>query len=64
MADEPAIWWVAVLRATEKALYCEFGAVQAWIPKSQLQPGTGVAEAGDEGPLVMPAWLTKTRGLA
>jgi hypothetical protein len=48
------------LRATEKALLCEIaapaGVFTAWVPFSQLDPGSEVQAAGDSGTIVVSRW--------
>lgn len=49
---------VKVIAASEMALLCarkEFG--QCWVPRSQIKSGTTIHIKGDEGTLVIPAWL-------
>ena len=41
---------------TEKAFLLDFGAVEAWVPKSQVQDN-------EDGTFTMPEWIAKDKGL-
>lgn len=54
---------VVVLRATDKAILCSIDGDEVWIPKSQVDDDSEVWQDGDEGTLVISAWLAKVKGL-
>ena len=54
-------WTVRALlkRETEKAILIECGAVEAWLPKSQI----AYEPEGDKIVIRMPLWLAEEKGL-
>lgn len=54
---------VTVKAATDKALLCEIGGDEHWIPKSQLLDATEIEAVGDVGELVILTWLAREKGL-
>ncbi len=55
---------VVVKKTTDKALLCEIDGEEHWIPRSQCLDGTSVEDEGDEGSIVIPAWLARAKGIA
>ncbi len=52
-----------VICETEKALLCEIGGEEYWLPKSQIGAGSEVSGRGDTGTLSIARWLAESRGL-
>jgi hypothetical protein len=55
---------IPVIRTTDAALLVNVDGAEEWIPKSQLQEGNEVEEAGDCGKLIIPRWLAAKKGWA
>lgn len=56
---------VVCLRATEKALLCEFPHLgELWVPRSQIHALSDVHDVGDEGILTVRWWWALRAGLA
>ena len=54
---------VLAIRETEKALLVNVENEEVWIPKSQIEESSEVAEVGDCGVLEIPQWLAEKAGL-
>jgi hypothetical protein len=57
---------VTCTHETEKALLVivdDDDTNEIWIPKSQVDDDSEVWKKGDEGVLVIPAWLAEAKGL-
>ena len=55
---------VTVKKETEAAILCVIeGQGEFWIPKSQIKDESDVKEEGDEGTLVIPAWLADEKDI-
>lgn len=54
---------VTVVRATEKALLCRLDGREVWVPRSLIGDDSEVADAGDEGTLVVATWFAEKEGL-
>lgn len=53
---------VRCIRETDKALLVLVEGVEEWIPKSQVHDDSEVFREGDEGTLVVSAWIAGERG--
>lgn len=54
---------VKSIRGSDKAILCEIDGEEVWIPQSQIDEDSEVWESGQEGTLVITAWLAKQKGL-
>jgi hypothetical protein len=54
---------VTVKRETAKAILCAIRGKEYWIPQSQVHEDSEVWHQGDEGTLVLTAWIAKQKGL-
>lgn len=64
MQDPPvSIEDVACLRATEKAILVNVDGEELWIPLSQVDDDSEVYSEGDEGTLIITAWIARQKGL-
>jgi len=58
--------YVEIIRTTDKALLCDIDGKEIWIPRSQVESGGEVgsdASEGDEGLIVLSAWIVLEKGL-
>lgn len=58
--------YVEVIKTTPLALLCNIDGDEVWLPKSQIEDDGEVgpdAHEGDEGLLVMTAWIATEKGL-
>lgn len=53
---------VSCTKETEKALLCKVNGSEQWVPKSQICEDSEVNEEGDEGTLVVTAWIANQKG--
>ncbi|MDP3768801.1 MAG: hypothetical protein Q8S13_12365 [Dehalococcoidia bacterium] len=52
------------LAATDKALLCRFeDGAEHWIPQGQIDDDSDVWKRGDEGTLIISAWIAEQKGL-
>lgn len=61
--DKVRIEGVECLRDSPKAILCRIDGEEKWIPQSQVDDDSEVYKAGDEGTLVVSAWLAEQKGL-
>lgn len=54
---------VTVKRVSDKAILCVIEGNEIWIPQSQIDDDSEVWKEGDEGTLVISAWLANQKGL-
>lgn len=55
---------VTAVKETDAALLCSFvGDGDHWIPKSQIDEDSEVNQEGDQGTLVVSAWIAGEKGL-
>ncbi len=54
---------VTAIRETEKALLCEIGGDEMWIPQSVIDDDSECYKEGDEGDLVVARWWAEKNGL-
>jgi hypothetical protein len=52
------------LRETPEALLCVIADREIWIARSQIGPNSQVRQVGDQGQLIVTAWLAERLGLA
>jgi hypothetical protein len=50
------------LRETPAALLVETEYGEAWIPKSHINGNSDVYQQGDEGTLIVSAWIAEKKG--
>jgi len=54
---------VKCVKQSDKAIWCEFTAVQGcprlWVPKSCIEDDSEVKESGDDGTLVLKGWFVE-----
>jgi len=63
-ARETAIFRsVLVIRDAGTAFLCLVGRKQVWVPLTEIRYGTNLTKPGDQGRLIISAWLAKTLGL-
>lgn len=55
--------WCRSFDETAKAIFCDFGDVRCWIPKSQIHDDSDVYEGDQEGEIIIPEWLAEEKGL-
>jgi hypothetical protein len=53
---------VRCIKATDKAILCVIAGEDCWVPQSQVHEDSEVFEDGNEGTLIVTAWLAKTKG--
>ncbi len=53
---------VQCTKETEMALLCVIDGKEHWVPKSQVLDASEVCAEGDEGTLVVSAWIAKEKG--
>lgn len=61
--DLAHIQGVTVEHETDLALLCVVDGRKHWVPKSQIRDESEVKAVGDEGTLVIPAWLASDKGI-
>jgi hypothetical protein len=54
---------VEVLIQTDKAILCDIGGDEIWIPLSQIHDDSEVYKMGTKGTLIITEWLAKKKGL-
>jgi hypothetical protein len=54
---------VLTLHETEKAVLCNIGGLDYWVPKSQILADSEVQGLGDQGILIVVAWWAIKTGL-
>lgn len=64
-SDDPInVGRVRVVKATDRALLCEFDdGEERWIPQSVVHDDSEAWLAGDEGDLVVNRWFAEKEGL-
>ena len=67
--DEPLEFEVEVVAVSEKAVLVRLNddagdPLEVWVPKSQLLPGSEPVEKGEVGPIWIPTWLARQKGIA
>lgn len=55
---------VYAIKQTDKALLCQVGDDEVWIPQSQIDDDSEVWKEGQEGMLVVSEWIARQKGLA
>lgn len=55
---------VRCIAETPKAILVEINGQEYWIPQSQVDDDSDVYKEGDEGKLIIKAWLAEKLGLA
>jgi hypothetical protein len=58
--------YVEIIRTTELAILCDIDGEEVWIPRSQVESGGEIgadASEGDEGLIVLSAWVAREKGL-
>ena len=48
---------------TDKAILCDFGDKEVWIPLSQVDDDSEIWKVGEEGTLVVSEWIATQKGL-
>lgn len=52
-----------IIRASDKAILCDFGDKEEWIPLSQVSDDSEIWCEGDEGVIIVSRWIAKQKGL-
>lgn len=52
-----------IKRETDKAILCDFGDKECWIPLSQVDDDSEIWQAGEEGTIIVSEWIAKEKGL-
>lgn len=61
--EDPVRIEAKCIRETSAAILVEIGEEEVWIPKSQIDDDSEVYKDGDEGTLVITAWIAKQKGI-
>jgi hypothetical protein len=55
--------YVITKAQTDKALLCDFGDKEVWVPQSQIHDNSDVWQVGDKGDLMVSVWWATKAGV-
>lgn len=55
--------YCTALHSTDKALLCDFGDSQQWIPHNHIHDDSDVYKPGDKGEILVTEWIAREKGL-